>query len=560
MNSDFSGNSSVLAPKMLGNLVLIIALVPVLLMSGCGGNDKGTTTADMDSPVSGAPTPGGTAVVAIPGDPGVLNPLIYNTSLAGMIFAEMHDGLAEMDTNLAWIPRIASRWVLAPDGLSLTYYLRPWQWSDGTPLTALDVVSSFDLIKNPIVASPRRGFYQDVVRAVAIDSAQVRYDFSRPVADPIQRTWHHILPYHITKDLDPAEVARWGLNDHPLSSGEFMLASHDHNGDLVLVKNPFYPGAPALLDRVVFRVIPEASARVLALESGAVDLVDRIAPADSRRLSKGDGVRVAARNGRSYYYLQWNLKNPRLRDSLTRRALSLGVDRQRIITSLAAGFGTPAATPIPPAVWNHDHNLAPDSHDPVEARKLLAAAGWRDEDGDGILERDGLDFVIEILSRQGDPVRENGGLIIKNNLAEIGVSVNLLNLEFATGLARLQSGRFDVYFGLLNANLYGDPSGSIQSQAIDQFNKGHYANAEIDSLLELALSMRDRARALPVWNQLQKTLAADPPCAYLFYPDDLTGISTRVQNVRPHLLSPINNLAQWWVAPQDRKYRSASPD
>ncbi len=553
------GNSAHQGGASYRRLVLACALLMLFAMGSAGCRDNSSSSSNTPiEPTADHPLAGGTVVVAIPGDPGALNPLIYNSALAGMVYAEMHDGLTEMDVNLDWVPRIASHWDIADDGLSVTYFLKPWVWSDGAPLTAYDVASSFALFKDPRVASPRRGFYRDVLDAVALDSSTVRYDLARPVADPIQRTWHHILPYHITKDLDPARVPRWPLNDHPLSSGEFMLSSHDHNGDLVLVRNPRYPGVAAWLERVVFRVIPEPSARVFALESGAVDLVDHITSTEARRLENGGRVHVVAVNGRRFYYLQWNLENPIFHDPATRRALSFAVNRKGMIATLLKGYGTPAASPISPAVWNHDFQLEPDAYDPERSRRMLAAAGWRDTDGDGILERDGLELEFEILSKQGDPVRENGGLILKSDLAEVGATVKLLNLELATGLARLKSGNFDAYFGLMNANLYGDPSGYIDSQATDQFNMGHYANAKVDSLLETALGMMDRAQSLPCWVSLQETLAMDPPSAYLFYPDNLIGVSDRVRDVRPHLLSPINNMAQWWIDTPDRKYRSGA--
>ncbi len=534
----------------------MLAAFLVLLAAGCGQGDADAPPDGRDQDLS--PVPGGTAVVAIPADPGVLNPLLYNSSLAGMIFAEMHDGLAEMAEDLSWEPRIATGWEVAPDGLRVTYHLRPWVWSDGVPLTAHDVVTSFKLFKDPRVASPRRGFYRDVLAARAPDDSTVIYTLARPVADPVQRTWHQILPAHVVGDLDPAAVATWPFNDHPLSSGEFLLVSRAYNSELVLERNPFYPGPPALLARVVFRVIPETGSRLMALEAGEVDLVDHILPADAGRLEADGSVRVVATGGRRFYYLQWNLANPRLADAQTRRALSLAIDRRGMIETLLAGYGTPAASPIPPAVWNHDAELPADPHDPTRARKLLAEAGWRDTDGDGVLERGGLDLAFEILTRQGDPVREDGAVMLKKAFAAVGARVRIRALELASGLELLRSGRFDAYFGLLNANLYGDPSGYVHSGATAEFNMGHYANARVDSLLEAALGIADRSAALPVWYRLQETLAVDPPSAYLFYPDNLVGVSRRLRNVRPHLLSPINNMNQWWIAPQDRKYRSGS--
>jgi peptide/nickel transport system substrate-binding protein len=229
-----------------------------------------------------------------------------------------------------------------------------------------------------------------------------------------------------------------------------------------------------------------------------------------------------------------------------------------MVATLLLGYGLPAVGPIPPVLWNHHQALAPDPFDPAESTRLLAAAGWNDTDGDGVLDRDGIPFRFEILTKQGDPVRENGSVILRENLKQIGVEATILAMELAAGLDRLRAGRFDAYFGRLNANLYGDPSGYIKSTAVGEFNSGHYANATVDSLLAVALGTLDRDAALPIWLDIQEILQIDPPAAYLLYPENLVGIGTRLQDVRPHLLSPVNNLAEWWISPADRKYKSGS--
>jgi peptide/nickel transport system substrate-binding protein len=541
---------------VLPGLILATFMAGTFCLGGCGEGDDRTGESSYD-PGKG-PVAGGTAVVALSSDPDVLNPLIHTSTNAGFVYAEIHDGLTEMGDDFTYHPRIAESWTVSMDGRAVTYELRPWRWSDGQPLTARDVVSSFNLFKNPAVASPRRGSFRDVLSVTALDSNTVRYELARPLPNPIQVTWHHILPDHLTRDLDPANVRGWALNHQPLSSGEFALESWAHNQTLSLVRNDLYPGKAALLDRVVFRVLPEGNARLVALESGEVDLVDDVPPDALRRLEESGKVRITANGGRRFYYLQWNFANPLFAGADIRKALSLAIDRERMVETLLMGYGSPANGPIPPAIWNHHHSLAPDSFDPVRARRMLEAAGWRDGDGDGVIEKDGVDFRFEILTKQGDPVRESGSVILRENLKDIGVEVTILAMELAAGLDRLRSGRFDSYFGRLNANLFGDPSGYIKSTAVEEFNNGHYANAEVDSLLTLALGTLDRAEALRVWLEIQELLAADPPSAYLFYPENLVGIGVRLRDVRPHLLSPVNNLAEWWIAPGDRKYKSGS--
>jgi len=523
-----------------------------LLLAGCGSDPE--PAAGGAAPES--PEPGGTAVIALDGDPDTLNPLLRSSSEAGRVLSEVGDALVEMAEDLSWRPGIATDWDVAPDGLSVTFHLRPWNWEDGAPLTAADVVTSFELFRDPRVASPLRSFFADVNRAVAVDPSTVRYEFGRTFHDPIARTFHDILPRHVVRDLDPAAVGSWKLNTRPLASGPYRLVSWEHNRQLVLERNRAYPGAAPLIDRVVFRILGDVETRILALEAGEVDLVDEVPPTVAGRLARESGIRIVSTGGRQLYYVQWNCRRPAFADAATRRALSLAMDRPRMIKALVGGYARPAASPVAPVVWNHHRDLPATAHDPAAAARLLAEAGWRDDDGDGVLERDGRPLRFEILTRQGDPVREQGAVILRENLHRVGARVSVRALELGTGLALLDAGEFDAYFGLLNLNLYGDPSGYVHSRATGRMNKGHYANARVDSLLDRALATRDRTAALPVWQALQEALAADPPAAYLFHPDVLVGVGPRLRNVRPHLLSPYNNLAEWWIPVTQRRYRS----
>ena len=244
---------------------------------------------------------------------------------------------------------------------------------------------------------------------------------------------------------------------------------------------------------------------------------------------------------------------------MTRKALSHAVDRQRMIDTLLLGYGAPAVGPVAPVMWNFDSSLTADAHDPQLARDLLRRAGWRDQDGDGYLERDGKDLAFDILTKVGDPVRENGAVILRENFREIGARVSIRTMELAAALELLNQGNFTCYYGSFRANLYGDPSAVVHSDAVQAFNKGHYANARVDSLLDLALAEADRQAALPLWYQVQSILQDDQPSAYLFYVEKLVGVGPRLRDVRPHLLSPVNNLARWWIPLEQRKYRSGSP-
>lgn len=540
--------------RVLRTMVLVTALlaVPLALMNGCDSGSQRTTTQDTD-PAS-KPETGGMAIIALPSQPDVLNPLIRTSSVAGMIISLVQASLTEMGEDMSWQPMVAETWEVSPDSMAITYHLRPWVWEDGVPLTAEDVRLSFELVRNPIIGCPRADIHRPVTAVTVLDSATIRYEFESPEPQPELRTSHTVMPRHLVADLEPGAVGSWPMNHAPLASGAFRLESWDHGQQLVLEPNPLYPLERPWLDRVVMRVIPDETARILALETGEVDMVMSVPPVAARRLKENPQIRLSEIEGRVFGFMMWNTRRPQLEDPVVRRALSLALDRERIVNDLLDGRGSEAASYLPTVLWNHHPDLAADPFRPDSARVLLEQAGWVDTDGDGVREKNGQELSLEILFRGGNPLIENGVVLLRHNLVEVGVAVDLRSLELATALSFLRSGRFDAYFGEFQANLYADPSPLIMSGATDRFNFGGYANARVDSLLEAALAEPNRELSLPIWYALQEELKWDQPAAVLYYPNQVVGYRGRLHDVRPHKLSPVNNLTEWWITPQDRHW------
>jgi peptide/nickel transport system substrate-binding protein len=530
--------------------VASLLAVALLVGTGCGDRDGAR-----DRGREMKPQPGGTVVIGIGGEPDVLNSLIRTSAVAGQVLSLMQAGLAEMGEDLQWQPMIADSWELAPDSLAITFHLRPWRWSDGTPLTARDVVASYELLVDPRVGSPRVGQVDGVLSAEAPDSATVRYVFSRRLARPLDSTVHSLLPWHVVRHLDPALIGTWQLNRTPLASGPFQLQSWEHNRQLVLVPNPQYPLRAPWLERVVLRVMPDETARMLALEMGDVDVVTGLSPDTAKRLAGNPEIVVHEVPGRTVAFVLWNLREPQLADARVRRALSLAIDRDRIVGEILQGQARQGTSLLPPAMWNHHVGLAADRRDLVAARRLLREAGWDDRDGDGVCERDGVPLRFELLARGGSPAFDEVAVLVRGNLREIGADVELRRLELAVMTERLRAGDFSACLIEFAAALWADLSPHVHSGATDRFNFGAYANAVVDSLLGAALAEPVRERALPIWYRIQETLAADPPAAVLYYPYALVGVNARVRGVRPHILSPYNNLQDWWIAPADRRWR-----
>lgn len=531
---------------------LLATILPIIGLAGCGGDRD-------QAPSTTGPVEGGTAVIAFAEDPDVLNPLIYQSASSGQILVLLHEGLVEMGEDLRYHPHIAREWIYSPDSLTVTVPLRPWTWSDGYPVTAYDAAVAFDLYMDPVVASPRSGSrLRSIASVTAADSFTVVYRFRERRADQIPALGHFLFPAHVVRDLDRAKVGEWALNEAPVCSGPYLLERWNRGRELILARNDLYPGGRSLLDRLVFRIIPEKTAAVVELETGGVDFVEDVPVHHARRLAGREDIVVTAFDSRLVGQIYWNHELPLFRDRRVREALSHAIDRAQFSEGLLGGYGAPAAGPLPPALWAHDATLAPDAYDPALARRLLAEAGWTDTDGDGVVDRDGVPLSFELSTRKGDPVRENGVQIIRDNLRRVGVDVTTRVMEFTSLIARVRGGDFEAYLGVFSSRLAVDPSALYASDAFDRFNYGHYASATTDSLLDAALALTDRAEAKPVWDAFQRHVAHDQAMCFLYYPQSIVAHSARLRNVKPHILSPYQNVTEWWI-PADRR-RYASPD
>jgi len=529
-------------------LVWIAALC--VIVSGCSGPDEEVASSDHEETATG-----GTVVLALGAEPDVLNPLINTSAQAGQVLALLLDGLVEMEEDFLYHPRIAEQLTYSPDSLSITVRLRDWCWSDGVPLTSDDVVRSFELFVDPLVASPRAGGrISNVADVVALDDRTVRYDFHARRADQTATLGYALLSSASVADLDPADVRSWPLNQNPDANGLFMLESWERGRHMILRRNEAYPGPKPALDRVMIRFIPDETARLVELETGEVDVVDNIPPHQAARLDDLDGIEVAASAGRLMGMIYWNHELAMFSDRRVRKALSLAVDRSAFVDGLLSGYGSAAAGPLPPVLWAHEPSIAPDPLDIERAGRLLDEAGWIDSDGDGVRDRDGRPFRFTLLTRKGDPVRENGAVVLRENFAAVGVDVKARILEFSTVIDHVRHGDFEAYLGVFSARLAVDPSGLLASDSFDRWNYGHYADAAADSLMDLALSLTDREASRPVWAAFQRHCAEDQPMAFIYYPHDIVAHSSRLEGVRPHVLSPYQSIGEWWIPQDKRRY------
>jgi peptide/nickel transport system substrate-binding protein len=553
----------------------VLAVLPALLgllLAACGGADR-PSGADVAT-VAEAERYGGTAVVAISGDLPTFN------GLAAVDFESMqiHGGLLSMplfryDREMRPQPWLAERWDsvrVAPDTLELTIHLRrDVEWHDGVPTTAEDVRFTYERMLDPRVGFPRKGYLEPwSPRVEVLDSFTVRFRL-RPHAEFLDLwTWDVILPAHLLREVPPAQLRHHPFGQHPIGNGPFRFVRRVPGQEVVFEANPVFPqalGGRPYLDRVVFRMIPDATARLTELLIAGVDMAF-LTPEQVDRVRATRGTRLVEHPHSSWAQILWNTRRPPFDDARVRRALSLAIDRHALVDGVLHGHAEPGRWTATPSHWQYD-SADPETeprYQPAEARRLLAEAGWRDRDGDGILEdAQGRPFRFTLLSAHAGSMHPQSMPVIQAQLRRIGVDMRI-RLEAGGGLMAQVQGQlnargervrdFDALLTNWETGRSSDDSWFLHSRNRNApLAVAGYANPRADSLMDTLAATLDREMAHPLWREYQRYMVQESPVTVLYYPRQLVGISDRLQGVEMVVSGPYVTAPRWWILPQERR-------
>ncbi|MBA2565211.1 MAG: glycogen synthase GlgA [Gemmatimonadetes bacterium] len=544
-------------------LSLALAILTLAVTLTCSDSPRGQG-ADESAGSGGQAERGGTAVFGIYEEPDGFNEFVKVSDMANQICDHMlFMSLIRYDADLRYTPYLASSWELAENGSSVTFHLRPdVRWGDGTPVRAGDVLFTYRTALVEAVAYPQRAYFRMVRAAEELDSLTVRFDFTGPHAEPLDPfTQWSVMPRHLLEDVPAAGMTSAPFNRAPVGNGPFRLASWKANQSLVFVPNPDFPadlGGPALLDRLVFRVIPEQTTLITELRGGGVDLTRGVPPQEARAIDAAPDLRVVEYDDRSFVYIAWNTRDALFSDPRVRLALSLAIDREQLVEALLYGYGKVAVSYVLPEVapWAVDPDLEPLPYAPDSARALLAAAGWSDHDGDGVLDRDGRPFRFTVATNKGNDLREDIAVILQSDLRKVGVQAVPQLVEWTVFLGQINDKKFQAYVSSWVYDSFKlDPSDVFHSRAIEgKYNRSSYANPAADSLMDLALATPDRDAARPLWYRFQRIVRDEAPYTFLYYDRERVGVNERLKATEMDARGYLVNAARWWIPSGQRRF------
>jgi peptide/nickel transport system substrate-binding protein len=541
-------------------LSMSIGLLLSMVLAACGPTPTNTS--------SNTPKKGGTLTDGLFEEPDSLLPNASIETYADLVDATIWAPLVYGDNKgvlqaglLTEVPSLSNGGI-SSDGKTYTLKLRPnLKWSDGQALTAADVVFTLQLWHNPDYGAKTNTTgldHIDYTTLTAVDDTTVKFSttdvFAPMLTTQLEDPLLAPMPKHVFGTMTPADILKSNENFQPsVVSGPFTIKERVKADHITVVRNPnYYQAGLPYLDSIVFKIIPDASTVLTALQGGEIDtsyFLD-ITKLDSYKALKNyTVVNVPG----SYEELVFNLHNPILADLQVRKAITMAIDIDSIIKVAVKGQ---AERTCDEAIGTFAHNASATCYpfDPAAAKKLLDDDGWT-VGSDGIRVKNGQKLSLRWGTTQNNGRRQQGQTIGQSNLKDIGIDITIQNYPADTWFgSTLPSGDFDIGEYASGGSLDPDnPTAWLCNQQPNinpnGFNVGYYCNPAVDKAIADEEGTPDQAARLKAFQTFQQIILTDVPAMYLYNFGTLSISRNNVHNYSPSPGGPSEtwNVWQWWI-------------
>jgi peptide/nickel transport system substrate-binding protein len=550
---------------------------------------------------AGTATAGGNwVVVRLESDPDVLNPIISTTATAnyiavGALGSMISEQLLRNDSKSGkpTDPGLAMAYPeVSADHLVYTFTIRDGvKWHDGRPFSAEDVLFTIKAGMVPSVdAAAFRSSFSSLAGAELLGENKIRFRVNEPywlndaafAANIVPLPKHIYDPegvldhYKLSDLVDPKAATdpvlkKFGesfnsnsANRAPVGTGPYKLDRWQAGQEIVLSRNEQYWGQKPHLEKIIYKIIPDATTALAALKSGELDFVPRLLPLQFQEQTSGAAFQE--RFVKTSYqipqlvYIGWNEARPFFADKRVRQALTMLVDRQKVIETVRRGMGSMAASPFVPGSPDFDPMIKPLPYDPKRAGELLDEAGWTDHDGNGVRDRNGVEFKFELLASGSNAAAAPLMGVLQDEFATAGISVSVRRLDAAVFQSTLRDQKFDAAIGGWISPLLFDPHQLFHSDSARNRGSNHYnfRNPDADRIMSQARVEFDSEKRRQLYWRFQEIFLDQQPCTLLYYSEDAAAYHIRFQNVQFFPQRPGYDITQWSVSSSAPHFSAAN--
>ena len=565
-----------------------VSLISLTFLLGCSRPDK----AEDKAAVGGPPVQGDWVIVRYESEPDVLNPLLQRAAVSdyalyGVNNSQVYELLMAYDPQTWRVTKpllVEGLPEVSADHLTYSFKVRDGvKWHDGKPFSGEDILFTFKAGMCPLLDSASVRSYLSGLRDVQLEGRTIRFVMTEPnVFDQFNIvSTLAILPKHVFdpeglidgfgfKDIigpkgktDP-KIKKFAeqFNAHPnnrapIGTGPYKFEKWDTGREIVLARNDNYWGQKAYLDKIIIRIIGDYPAALTALKAGEVDLMPRLLPVQHAQQTSGpafDEHFVKTKYSiPGYSWIGWNEQRPFFKDKRVRRALTMLLDRRTLIDKVRYGLGAIGIGPVNVSSRDFNPDIKPWPYDPRRAMELLEEAGWKDHDGDGVRDKDGVKFSFELMGGANSKVLL---ALMREELRKAGIEMRERIVEFNVLGTALREHRFDAATLGWSVDLTQDPyqiwhSSSASNRGSNYIN---FKNGESDRLIEQARKEFDDERRKQIYWRWQELIHEEQPYTFLYYQEEVAAYSKRFQNVTWWPLRPGYDLTSWFVPKGLQKY------
>jgi peptide/nickel transport system substrate-binding protein len=521
----------------------------------------------LPSCISEKPEKNDRIVVAIPADAGSLNPLfafsfqevnITELLYLSLVQHEWNDSAGDVKTS----PLAAKNWTWNDDSTTITINLRDdINWRDGHKLTADDVIFSFDAYSDPDVQSRFFGTFNkfylekdqhiDLKKSFETDDPYTIKIHFKPHSNPgLVDIDPPILPKHIFSTFDRKKFAQLEKGVDSVTCGPFYLYKWNPTQSIILradEKSILYKAGT--VKELIFKVVPDYNSRITQLKNGEIDLLENVKPDQVNDLKALNKIKIAAVKGREYDYAGWNNSNVLFSNPKVRKALTYAINREEILSEYLGNNGDLAVGPVAPIFRDsYNHILKPIEYNPEKAKEILSGEGWNDLNKDGIIEKNGVQFSFTLNYAGGNPRREFGATVIKNNLKAIGIDVKTEPLEQGVFMEKMFSHKLNAWLAGWSVPIPLDLKPYWFSDLTQApFNLTGYKNSAADELLENIDKSKAGNYKNILYKKLQEILYEDNPVTFLYWIDNIVAYNDRLENIKITPLGSVHHCWYWSV-------------
>ncbi|WP_078548098.1 peptide-binding protein [Litchfieldia alkalitelluris] len=542
-------------------LLLVLTLAMSMFLAACGGDSTteepaggNEGTEETDAP-TGEPQVGGDIIVGSIGEPTLFNPLYSTDTASSDIEGFIYNGLVGGDTKFDPVNSLAEDVQMSEDGLTFTVKLRQdVTFHDGEPFNADDVVFTYNIPLNPDYAGERGSQFETLESVEKVDDYTVVFNLKQ-----VDATFHSIglsygiLPEHILADVPVGDLGEHEFNTKsPVGTGPFKFDTWADGEYVKVVANEDYFEGRPYLDSITYKVVPDQNSLLAQFQAGDVDFIE-VPGTDLETVQSFPGIQIESGLGLSYTYLGFNMQQERFQSKEVRQALTHAINREEIVQAVMNGDGEVAHVPESPLSWAYNDEVPTFGYDPEKAKELLAAAGWTDTDGDGILDKDGEKFSFSIKTNQGNKIREDIVVVLQQQLKEVGIEATPEIVEWSAYIEQISAPNWDYDALVLGWSMSTFPDQYDifhSSQAAEGLNFVWYKNEEADKLMEEAKQILDRDEYKAIYGDIYKILAEDQAYTFLYYPNVHRAMPENLEGYEFHAKSEFYNIHKWWFNQQ----------